>query len=323
MDDARLVELGRSVLTTEAAAVASLGQRLDTRFAAACRLILDCKGRTITMGMGKSGHIAGKVAATLASTGSLAFFVHAGEAGHGDLGMIAADDVVVAFSHSGETEELVRLLPLLKRLGVALIVVTGRADSTLAAKADVYLDAAVDQEACPLGLAPTASTTVALALGDALAVTLLEARGFNAEDFARAHPSGALGRRLLLRVRDIMHTGNAMACVPLHTTLSAALVEMTRKGLGTTAVVDEAMHIQGIYTDGDLRRTLDSGTDIRDLPISRAMTRNCKTVSADCLAAEALGLMETNRINALLVAAADGRLIGMLNMHDLLRAKVI
>lgn len=322
-DPAKLMALGRAVITTETKAVARLADRIDDKFVAACRYILDCRGRVVVIGMGKSGHIGGKIAATLASTGTPAFFVHPGEASHGDLGMITDDDVVLALSNSGETEEIIALLPVIKRRNIPLIALTGNVNSTLGRTADVNLDVSVDQEACPLGLAPTASTTAALAMGDALAIALLEAREFSAEDFALSHPGGILGRRLLLRVSNIMHTGEEMPTVTADTPLAAALVEMTRKGLGTTAIIDGDGRVKGIFTDGDLRRALDAGVDVHKARISEVMTSNCKTISPDCLAAEAVSMMEKHKINALLVVDKQQRLIGVLNMHDLLRAKVV
>lgn len=319
----RLIELGRAVIETETAAVAQLAGRIDASFAEACRHVLACKGRTVVIGMGKSGHIGGKIAATLASTGTPSFFVHPGEANHGDLGMITSADVVLALSNSGETEEIVSLLPMIKRLGVPLIAMTGNGKSTLARNATVSLDVSVEREACPLGLAPTASTTAALAMGDAIAIALLEARGFGAEDFAQSHPGGTLGRRLLLRVSDVMHTGAAMPRVGADTLLSDALVEMTRKGLGTTAIVDRDNCVLGIFTDGDVRRMLDAGVDVRRASVGSVMTRGGKTIGPDALAAEALQLMEAHKINALLVTDPDHRLLGVLNMHDLLRARVV
>jgi arabinose-5-phosphate isomerase len=273
--------------------------------------------------MGKSGHIGGKIAATLASTGSPAFFVHPGEASHGDLGMITPRDVVLALSNSGETAELLTLLPLLKRLGVPLISMTGKPRSTLAREGDVHIDVSVDSEACPLGLAPTSSTTATLAMGDALAIALLESRGFTAEDFARSHPAGSLGRRLLLHVGEVMHRGDQLPSVPLGTTLRATLEEMSRKGLGMSAVVDDEGRLAGIFTDGDLRRALDRGIDVHRTAIDAVLTRECATIASDALAAEALRLMESKSINGLLVVDAAGFPVGALNMHDLLRAGVM
>ena len=323
MNEPELLRLARAVIETEAEAVAGLASRIDGAFARACRHMLECEGRVVVLGMGKSGHIGGKIAATLASTGTPAFFVHPGEASHGDLGMITAKDAVLAISNSGETEEILTILPLIKRLGVPLIAMTGNPASTLARAATVHIDVSVPQEACPLGLAPTASTTATLAMGDALAIALLEARGFTAEDFARTHPGGRLGRRLLLLIRDLMHTGEAVPKVREGTLLRDALVEMTRKGLGMTAIVDGEERVLGIFTDGDLRRALDREVDVHATPIEAVMTRNCKTVGADLLAAEALQIMEAHKINALLVVEDGERLVGALNMHDLLRAGVL
>ncbi len=319
----RLKTLGLAVINNEAAAVKALADRIDDQFAVACHHMLACSGRIVVTGMGKSGHIGNKIAATLASTGSPAFFVHPGEASHGDLGMITGQDVVLALSNSGETSELLTILPLIKRLGVPLIAMTGNPASNLARESDVHLDVSVEQEACPLNLAPTSSTTVALAMGDALAVALLEARGFTEQDFARSHPGGSLGRRLLLHIGDIMHSGDEIPVVSRDADLRDALVEMTNKGLGMTAVVDDQGRLAGIYTDGDLRRTLDHEQDLRHCPIARVMTHDCKTARADQLAAEALQIMEQNKINALLIVDDEERLIGALNMHDLLRAGVV
>jgi arabinose-5-phosphate isomerase len=319
----RLRALGRAVLETEAQAVQALAERLDEGFERACGFMLACRGRIVVLGMGKSGHIASKIAATLASTGSPAFFVHPGEASHGDLGMITPDDVVLALSNSGETEEILLILPLIKRLGVPLIALTGNPRSTLARDAEVNIDVSVAEEACPLGLAPTASTTAALAMGDALAVALLERRGFTRDDFARSHPAGALGRRLLLHVADIMHRDTAIPRVARGTLLPEALLEMTRKGLGMTAILDDAGRVAGIYTDGDLRRTLDRALDLHVTPVDAVMTPRPVQVRANILAAEALGIMEARKINALLVVDEGGNLIGALNMHDLLRAGVV
>ncbi|MFQ5659690.1 MAG: KpsF/GutQ family sugar-phosphate isomerase [Gammaproteobacteria bacterium] len=315
--------MGRAVIETEARSVTDLAERIDQHFADACACILNCKGRAVVIGMGKSGHIGGKIAATLASTGTPAFFVHPGEASHGDLGMITSRDVVMALSNSGETNEIVTLLPVIKRLNVPLITLTGNPGSTLARVATVNIDVSVKNEACPLGLAPTSSSTAALSMGDAIAIALLEARGFGPDDFALTHPGGTLGRRLLLHVNDIMHTGNEIPCVHAQSLLSDALLEMTRKGLGTTAVVSDNNKIQGIYTDGDLRRSLDAGIDVHTTTIGEVMSKQCKTISADRLAAEALSMMETHKINALLVVDGDNTLTGVLNMHDLLRARVV
>ena len=315
--------LGLAVIDTELKAIETLRQRIDDSFDRACELLLGCEGRIVVTGMGKSGHIGGKIAATLASTGSPAFFVHPGEASHGDLGMITPKDVVLALSNSGNTAEILTIVPIIKRLGVPLVSMTGNPASALASEADVNLDVGVEQEACPHGLAPTASTTVALVMGDALAIALLQARGFSAEDFAMSHPGGALGRRLLLHVADIMHTGDDIPAVKPDATLPQALLEMSSKGLGMTAIVDDANRVLGIYTDGDLRRTLDKNIDIPSTPISEVMTANCRTVGAHDLAAEVVKLMEDAKINAVLVTDDDNKLIGALNMHSLLRAGVV
>ncbi len=318
-----MTDLGRAVIETEAAAITALLDRLDERFERACRYLLECQGRIVVTGMGKSGHIGSKIAATLASTGSPAFFVHPGEASHGDLGMITPQDVVLALSNSGETSELLTILPLLKRLGTPLIAMTGKAQSTLARESEVHLDVSVEKEACPLGLAPTSSTTATLVMGDALAVALLQARGFTAEDFALSHPGGSLGRRLLLHVSDIMHVDDALPVVTEQASLHDALEMMSAKGLGMTAVVDSEGHLSGVYTDGDLRRTLNKPVDIHRLKVSEVMTRNCKTAAPDMLAAEALQMMDEKKINGLLVVDDQQQLIGAFNMHDLLRAGVM
>ncbi|AXS82583.1 KpsF/GutQ family sugar-phosphate isomerase [Marinobacter sp. Arc7-DN-1] len=304
-------------------AINALESRIDDHFTRACEVIMKCTGRVVVTGMGKSGHIGNKIAATLASTGTPSFFVHPGEASHGDMGMITSQDVVIAISNSGNTSEVVTILPLIKRMGAPLISMTGNANSTLAREAVANLDVSVQVEACPLGLAPTSSTTATLVMGDALAVALLEARGFSAEDFAFSHPGGSLGRRLLLRVSDIMHTGDRIPVVSESTPLSGALLEISRKGLGMTTVVDEQGALAGIFTDGDLRRTLDRSVDIHNTPIHEVMTRHGKTIQADHLAAEALNVMEEMKINALPVTDESGALIGAINMHDLLRAGVI
>ena len=304
-------------------AVDSLLQRLATPFSIACDTLLACRGRVVVTGMGKSGHVGRKLAATLASTGTPAFFVHPGEASHGDMGMITAEDVVIALSNSGNTAEVVTLLPLIKRLGAPLISLTGNAESTLAQAAVANLDTGVEQEACPLNLAPTSSTTTALVMGDALAIALLEARGFSAEDFAFSHPGGSLGRRLLLLVDDIMHSGDSMPLVKPEVPLRDALLEMTRKGLGLTGIQDEQGALVGIFTDGDLRRTLDQNLDFQSVRIGELMTRGSKTARAGMLAAEALKIMEDARINGLFVVDSTGRPVGALNMHDLLRAGVV
>jgi len=322
-DDEQLIASAHRALAIEARALGALGARVGASFAEACRLCLACHGRVVVTGMGKSGHIAGKIAATLASTGTPAFFLHPAEAGHGDLGMITRLDAVLALSNSGETPELVQLLPHLKRLAVPLIVICGRADSTLARAASVMVDVSVPEEACPLNLAPTASTTAMLAMGDALAVAVLEARGFTRSDFARSHPGGALGRRLLLHVEDLMRTGEAVPCVSPDDPLGAGLLEMSRKGLGMTVVVDDGQRILGVFTDGDLRRALDRQIDVHATLMRAVMTTQAKSIGPHELAAEAAHLMEVHRITALPVADADGRLIGALNVHDLMRAGVV
>jgi len=322
-DEESLCRAGLKVVETEAQAVAALAGRIDGHFAAACDLMLACKGRIVVTGMGKSGHIGGKIAATLASTGTPAFFVHPGEACHGDLGMITAHDVVLALSNSGETHEILTILHLIKRLNVPLIGMTGNPRSTLARQSQVHIDTGVKEEACPLGLAPTSSTTAMLAMGDALAVALLEARGFTREDFAFAHPGGSLGRRLLTRVRDVMHTGPEIPAVPRTALVRDAVLEMTAKKLGMTAIVDSGDRVLGIFTDGDLRRLFEKAGDIHTTPIEEVMTRHCTKISAEILAAESVRIMKEKRISALLVADEDNRLIGALNMHDLLRAGVV
>jgi len=324
MNDRKLQELALAVIDTEAAAITRLAREIkQPSFIAACRLMLACKARVVVTGMGKSGHIAGKIAATLASTGTPAFFVHPGEASHGDLGMITTADVLLALSNSGETGEIVTILPIIKRLNVPLIAMTGNPQSTLSQAATANINVCVEKEACPLGLAPTASTTAALAMGDALAVALLESRGFTEEDFAQSHPGGALGRRLLLLIDDLMHTGDAMPRVGIDTPLTDALMEMTRKGLGMTAVVDDQGKLAGVFTDGDLRRTIDHKIDLHDATVKDVMTAGCKTVHPGMLAAEALQIMDSTKINALPVVNDDNELVGALNMHDLLRAGVV
>ena len=318
-----ILALASEVLDIEARAVNDLRARLDESFLAACELCLETPGRIVVVGMGKSGHISSKIAATLASTGTPSFFVHPGEASHGDLGMITAQDVLLAISNSGETEEILTILPLVKRMGAKLIAMTGNAESTLAKSADVHLDVSVAEEACPLNLAPTASTTATLAMGYALAVALLELRGFTPEDFAMSHPGGSLDKRLLLRVSDVMQSGDAVPAVTPEVALTDGLMEMTEKGLGMTAIVDGDNRIAGIFTDGDLRRTLDTGVDVRSTRMDEVMHTNCKTISADVLAIEAVVLMEENKITSLLVADAEGRLVGALNVHDLFRAGIM
>jgi arabinose-5-phosphate isomerase len=324
VDGPRALALARDVLGTEAAAIRALAGRLGEPFVAAVTLILRCRGRVVVSGIGKSGHVARKLAATLASTGTPAFFVHPAEASHGDLGMITPDDVVVALSNSGETDELVLLLPHLRRSGAKIVALTGNEQSSLAQAADVHLDAAVDAEACPLGLAPTASTTAALALGDALALALLDARGFSVEDFARSHPGGALGRRLLTQVRDVMRTGPAVPAVTAAATLGAAVVEMSGKGMGMTAVVDAEGRVAGIFTDGDLRRCLERVRDIGSARVTDVMTRTPRTIGPERLAIDCVELMETApKVSQLLVVDGEGRLVGALHLHDLFRARVV
>ena len=317
------IALARRVLDIEASALSALAARIDESFVCAVDVILACQGRVVVSGIGKSGHIARKIAATFASTGTPAFFLHAAEASHGDLGMVTPADCFVAISYSGESEELLRIMPTLKRLGVDLIAVTGRADSSLALLADVHLDAHVDVEACPMNLAPTASTTAALALGDALAVAALEARGFGTDDFARAHPGGALGRRLLTHVRDVMRTGDAIPVVRADASLLAALLESSKKGMAMTAVVDASGAVAGIFTDGDLRRLIAKTHDFSDVRVADVMHVAPRSIGPERLAAEAADLMEQHRINQLLVVDDGGTLVGALHIHDLTHAKVI
>jgi len=319
----RALDLAREVLNIEAAAVLALTQRIDQSFLHALDIILSCEGRVIVSGMGKSGHIARKIASTFSSTGTPAYFVHPAEASHGDLGMVTANDVFIALSYSGESEELLTIVPLIKRQGAKLISLTGNPQSNLAQAADAHLNAAVNKEACPMGLAPTASTTAALALGDALAVALLDAKGFGADDFARSHPGGNLGRRLLTHVHDIMHINAGVPAVGEAAMLSDAVLEISRKRLGMTAIVDGAQHVVGIFTDGDLRRTLEKRFDFTTTKVVDVMSCKPRTISPNALAAEAVRIMEQHNINQILVADADNKLVGALNMHDLLRAKVI
>jgi arabinose-5-phosphate isomerase len=323
LDDQKLRELGLAVIQVEAQAVSALTEQINDRFIAACKLLFNCTGRVVVIGMGKSGHIAGKIAATLASTGTPAFFVHPGEASHGDLGMITKQDVVLALSNSGETEEILKILPIIKRLGVPLIAMTGNPTSTLSLVATTHINVAVTQEACPLGLAPTSSTTAALVMGDALAVSLLEARGFTRDDFALSHPGGSLGRRLLLRVNDIMHLGDNIPSVAESALISHALLEMTEKKLGMTAIVNDKQEVVGIFTDGDLRRALAKNLDLQKTRISEVMTPHCAVISEDILAAEAMQIMEQKKINALIVVNKKQQAIGALNMHDLIRAGIV
>lgn len=322
-DAARALQLAADTFDIEARALQGLKARLGDSFARAVQAVLDGRGRVVVMGMGKSGHVGRKIAATLASTGTPAFFVHPGEASHGDLGMVTPQDVVLAISNSGESDELNVILPVMKRLDVTLIAMTGRAGSTLAQHADIVLDSGVAEEACPLNLAPTASTTAQMALGDALAVALLDARGFREEDFARSHPGGALGRKLLTHVRDLMRSGDAVPAVGPDTGFTDMMREMTRKGMGATAVVDERRQVLGIFTDGDLRRLIEGGNDLRALTAREVMHPGPKLVREHALAVEAAELMEQHRITSVLVVDATGTLVGALNTNDLMRAKVI
>ncbi len=326
MDKQKVTELATAVLRTEADSINALIARVNEDFVRACEFMMACEGRVVVTGMGKSGHIGNKVAATLASTGTPAFFMHPGEASHGDLGMITGKDVVLAYSNSGETDELLTILPLIRRIGVPMIALTGNPESTLAREANVHIDVSVEKEACPLGLAPTASTTAALAMSDALAVSLLETRGFTAEDFALSHPGGSLGRRLLLHVGDIMHQGESIPLITPTQPMSEALVEMTRQGLGMVVVVEDSqsMRLKGVFTDGDLRRMLDHGeVNVHQMPVSQHMTSPCKTAQVDMLAAEALQIMDEFKINALPVVNEQQQVVGAFNMHDLLRAGVV
>jgi len=316
-------QLGREVIATELAEISALQNRIDETFSRACELLLTCKGRIVITGMGKSGHIGGKIAATLASTGSPAFFVHPGEASHGDLGMITKNDIVIALSNSGNTAEIATIIPILKRFGVPLISMTGDKNSILATEADINLDVSVSKEACPHDLAPTSSTTVALVMGDALAVALLQARGFTPEDFALSHPGGSLGKRLLLHVSDIMHQDDRIPKVSDKATVSEALLEMSHKGLGMTAITDSDGNVLGIYTDGDLRRSLDKNIDVHNTSISDVMTKNCRTTTADELAASIVKIMDENGINGFLVTDENNKLVGAFNMHDILRAGIV
>ena len=323
MNETEILSRARQVLEIEAQAITALLPRIGEAFTQACRECLACRGRVVVTGMGKSGHIGGKIAATLASTGTPAFFVHPGEASHGDLGMITPKDLVIAISNSGETAEIVTILPLLKRLGVPLITMTGNLESTLGRASTVSLDTSVAEEACPMNLAPTASTTASLAMGDALAVALLESRGFTAEDFALAHPGGALGRRLLLLVSDLMHSGDDLPKIAATASLRDGLMEMTRKGLGMTTVINAVGSFAGVFTDGDLRRTLDQGFDVHSTAMTEVMTSNGKRIGPDMLAAEAMRMLEQNKITSLVVMSDDGGLAGVLHIHDLLRAGVV
>ncbi len=321
--DQNLKKLGLAVIKTETDAVSALTSKIDDAFVKACHLMLDCKGRVVVTGMGKSGHIAGKIAATLASTGTPAFFVHPGEASHGDLGMITQQDVVLALSNSGETGEVLTILPIIKRIDVPFIAMTGNPLSSLAKFATVHLDVAVEQEACPLGLAPTASTTAALVMGDALAVSMLEVKGFTRDDFALSHPGGSLGKRLLLLVSDIMHSGAEVPSILENALVSDALLEMTEKKLGMTAIVDKSNDVVGVFTDGDLRRMLGNGSNVQQAKITEVMTTSCTVINSGILAAEAMKIMQQKKINALLVVDQNNKLVGALNMHDLVRAGIV
>jgi len=323
MNSESIQKLAQAVIETEAAAVTSLLDRIDERFVQACELMLACEGRIVVVGMGKSGHIASKIAATLASTGTPAFFVHPAEASHGDLGMLKAGDVALLLSNSGETDELNSIIPIFKRMGVDIVAMTGNPASTLAQHASVHIDVGVEKEACPLGLAPTSSTTAALVMGDALAVSLLDRRGFTREDFARSHPAGRLGRQLLLLINDVMHTGDALPSIADSATISEAIVEMTAKRLGMSAVVNDRNHLQGILTDGDLRRALDAELDPHATPVAEVMSLDPKTIHPDALAMEAVQMMQDFRIQGLLVVDDERQLVGALNFQDLLQAGVV
>lgn len=323
MNAEHVKSLARAVITTELKAIEALSERIDDAFVQACEYLLACQGRIIVTGIGKSGHVGSKIAATLASTGSPAFFVHSGEANHGDLGMVQANDVMIAISNSGETDEIVTILPLIKRLGVPLIAITGNTESKIAKMAHVHIDGGVEKEACPLNLAPTSSTTAAMVLGDALAIALLEKRGFTEKDFARSHPGGSLGRRLLLHVHDIMTQGDDVPKVTPNNSIRDALVEMTRKGLGMTCIVDDHNNLLGVFTDGDLRRTLDMDLNLKKSSIELVMTCHPFKIQPETLAAEALQIMDEKKITSMPVTDADNQVIGALSMHDLLRAGVI
>ena len=320
-DTEYLCRIGRQVIDIETQSVANLILRIDESYATACRLLLTCRGRVILIGMGKSGHIARKIAATLASTGTASYFVHPAEANHGDLGMLAPGDMVIAISNSGETEEILTLLPIIKLLDIPIIAMTGNPHSALANYSTVHIDISVDKEACPLGLAPTSSTTAALVMGDAIAITLLEARGFKEKDFARYHPGGSLGRRLLLRIEGLMHIGDALPKIKLDCLLSEALIEITQKSLGMTTIVNDNGELCGIFTDGDLRRSLDQIIDIHTTPIQKVMTKKCITITKNTLAAEALQIMEQHKITSLVIVE-EKKPIGVVHMHDLLRAGI-
>ena len=323
MHDLDFKKSGLDVINIETQAISALAERINDDFVSACQLMLMCKGRVVVTGMGKSGHVAGKIAATLASTGTPAFYLHPGEASHGDVGMITTEDVVLALSNSGETSEILAILPIIKRLGVPFIAMTGNSRSEMTNFSSVHINVHVQQEACPLGLAPTSSTTAALVMGDALAVAILEARGFTRNDFALSHPGGRLGKRLLLRVDDLMHAGSRTPAVPESALIIEALLEMTEKKLGMTAIVDQSRKVIGIFTDGDLRRMLEKDYDIHKTTISSVMTRNCTVIKPQILAAEAMKIMEEKKINALIVVNEQRRALGALNMHDLIQAGIV
>lgn len=323
MNNEKICSLARSVIEIEAQMISNLSTRIDQNFVNACQHLHNCEGRIVVIGVGKSGHISKKVAATLASTGSPAFFIHASEANHGDIGMITRKDVVLALSNSGESEEVTSILPFIKRFGIPLIALTGKPNSTLAKAATVHIDVSVEKEACPLGLAPTSSTTAALVMGDAIAMTLLEMRGFTENDFAMSHPGGTLGKRLLLQVGEIMHTENTIPRVQVNASLKEALVEMTHKKLGMTTVVDDAGALAGVFTDGDVRRALDKVVDFHQATIIEVMSKNPKTITSNLLAAEALNIMESHKITCLIVTDAAQKPVGILHIHDILRAGVI
>lgn len=322
-DSEKFYTLGKAVIATELQAIQLLQERINKDFSTACKTLLACKGRVVVLGMGKSGHIARKISATFASTGTPSFYVHPGEASHGDVGMITKEDVALVISYSGETLEIINILPTIKRLAIPLLIFTGKLQSSLARTADVIIDISVHKEACPLGLAPTSSTTATLVMGDALAITLLEARGFTTEDFARVHPGGSLGKRLLLHIDDLMHTKNHMPIVKPDYMLDEVLVEITKKSLGMTAVIEDNGYLVGVFTDGDLRRTLDKGYDIHRTPIKEVMSKNGITIRPNLLAAEALKIMHKNKITSLVVTDEECYLLGVIHMHDLLHAGII
>ena len=323
MEIEQICAVGRSVIETEAKIISNLASRIDHHFAKACQYLHACEGRIVVMGVGKSGHISKKIAATFASTGSPAFFIHPGEANHGDIGMITKKDVLLMLSHSGESSEIISILPFVKRLAIPLIALTGKPASTLAQSATVHIDVSVEKEACPLGLAPTSSTTAALVMGDALAMALLEKRGFTEQDFALSHPGGALGRRLLLRVNEIMHKDNEIPIIPKDASLKEALVEMTQKKLGMTTIVNEDGELIGIFTDGDVRRALDKNVDVHQTPIYEVMSKNPKTIPNEMLAAEALSIMENFKITSLIIVNEEKKPLGIIHIHNILKAGII